>query len=413
VPLRSVLAATLGVLAAVGRAAGDEPKSVETAPEKETTELNFLPLIGGDSDTGIGAGVVGDLAHLSPSYKPYRWRLEAGAFITFKPGDNGDAIQSPYQDFYLDLILPQLTESRRLRLEVRPSFTTETTQRFDGLGNDSPEPPSSLPPRASQYGRRRLALDTAARVDVGNHLFVRGSIGYSRFWLDVASDSILAQERTTGSDEVRKLLAAPDHFGVLSTMLALEYDTRENEIVTHDGSFHQLRLRFSPSFGDDHPFRFGQINSTFRFYRSPAPWLVLGARILGDVIFGDAPFYELTRIDELSMFGGATGIRGVPGQRYYGKVKVIGNLEGRAEMWHFELFGKDLVLAGALFVDAGRVWVDLEDNPALDGTGLGLKLGLGGGLRLQEGKTFVVRGDLAWSPDARPIGAYVSAGEIF
>jgi len=25
----------------------------------------------------------------------------------------------------------------------------------------------------------------------------------------------------------------------------------------------------------------------------------------------------------------------------------------------------------------------------------------------------VVRGDIAWSPDARPVGAYFAAGEIF
>jgi hypothetical protein len=34
-------------------------------------------------------------------------------------------------------------------------------------------------------------------------------------------------------------------------------------------------------------------------------------------------------------------------------------------------------------------------------------------LRVQEGQTFVVRLDLAWSPDATPIGAYFAAGEIF
>ena len=105
VHLRSVLPAALGLLAVAARAGGDEtPETKEV--EKEKTELNFFPLIGGDSDTGFGFGVVGDLAHLSPGYEPYRWRLEAGAFITFKPGDNGDAIQSPYQDVYLDLTLP-------------------------------------------------------------------------------------------------------------------------------------------------------------------------------------------------------------------------------------------------------------------------------------------------------------------
>jgi hypothetical protein len=55
----------------------------------------------------------------------------------------------------------------------------------------------------------------------------------------------------------------------------------------------------------------------------------------------------------------------------------------------------------------------LHAHPELDGTGLGLKYGVGTGLRFQEGRTFVVRADLAWSPDARPIGGYFAAGQIF
>ena len=52
-------------------------------------------------------------------------------------------------------------------------------------------------------------------------------------------------------------------------------------------------------------------------------------------------------------------------------------------------------------------------TPSSTAPGIGLKYGVGGGLRVQEGKTFVVRGDVAWSPDARPIGGYVTAGQAF
>jgi hypothetical protein len=72
------------------------------------------------------------------------------------------------------------------------------------------------------------------------------------------------------------------------------------------------------------------------------------------------------------------------------------------------------VLGVAAFVDSGRTWTELgRSNPALDGTGLGLKVGLGGGLRLQQGRTMLLRFDVAWSPDADPVGAYFSAGQIF
>jgi hypothetical protein len=38
---------------------------------------------------------------------------------------------------------------------------------------------------------------------------------------------------------------------------------------------------------------------------------------------------------------------------------------------------------------------------------------VGGGLRLRKGETFVLRADVAWSEDARPLGFYFLAGNMF
>ncbi len=122
----------------------------------------------------------------------------------------------------------------------------------------------------------------------------------------------------------------------------------------------------------------------------------------------------MARFDETTAIGGGKAVRGVPAQRYYGKVKVFGNLEVTTPIRSFTLRGKALVLGLAAFLDGGRTWTELgRAHPELDGTGLGLKYGVGGGLRLQEGRTFLLRLDLAWSPDARPLGAYFAAGQIF
>ena len=95
-------------------------------------------------------------------------------------------------------------------------------------------------------------------------------------------------------------------------------------------------------------------------------------------------------------------------------MKLFQNLEARSEVAHFHIKGKHYTLSAAAFFDAGRVWTELgRAHPDLDGTGLGLKYGVGGGLRLHQGETFVVRGDVAWSPDARPVAGYFAAGQIF
>jgi len=65
------------------------------------------------------------------------------------------------------------------------------------------------------------------------------------------------------------------------------------------------------------------------------------------------------------------------------------------------------------FFDAWRLWSDLPPSAAIDGTGLALKWGSGLGVRLQQGQAFLVRADLAFSPDARPLGAYATAGQLF
>ena len=144
-----------------------------------------------------------------------------------------------------------------------------------------------------------------------------------------------------------------------------------------------------------------------------SPRFTLAGRLVGDVLFGNVPFYELSRAVDQYALGGSYGVRGVPAQRYYGKMKVFGNGEVRAKLFDFWLLGKGFTLGSAAFFDAGRLWADTTKQPALDGTGLGLKYGTGLGLRLMSGTAFVLRADVAWSPDATPIGGYVIAGEAF
>src|SRR5438552_8782929 len=63
-------------------------------------EINVFPLVGGDSYVGIGIGELGDWARIEPGADRYRWRLESGAFNTFKLVE-GQGVITAYQDFYL------------------------------------------------------------------------------------------------------------------------------------------------------------------------------------------------------------------------------------------------------------------------------------------------------------------------
>ena len=141
--------------------------------------------------------------------------------------------------------------------------------------------------------------------------------------------------------------------------------------------------------------------------------MTLAMRVAGDILVGNVPFAELARFGDNYGIGGQNTLRGVPAQRYYGKVKLFANLEVRTELTSFEVGKNDFELGAAIFFDGGRLWSDWTGDPALDGSGAGLKYGVGCGLRLRQGRAFVVRGDVAWSPDARPIAGYFTAGHTF
>ena len=376
-------------------------------------ELNLVPLVGGDSDVGVGVGEVGDWARLQPGEGNFRWRLESGAFITFKLRDQDELIV-PFQDYYLLLSLRNWGTEKRWRVDIRGSFTDETTLKYYGIGNAS-RAPSNLDDPAMEYGRIHPTLSVESRVTVGHHVYVVLGNFYTHNWLDVRPGSSLVADRTNGQPAVRDLLGQFDPHGVELAEVGVEYDTRDNEIVTGHGMYHAVHVRYSPRIGSVLPYSYQLVDVTLRGYATPVPrWLTLSGRLVGDALMGSPPFYELARFDQTPAIGGVNAIRGVPAQRYYGKVKVFGNVEARTELFPFRFLRKQFVLGAAAFLDAGRVWTELgSSHPELDGSGLGLKYGVGGGLRLQQGQTFVVRVDVAWSPDARPVGAYFAAGNIF
>jgi hypothetical protein len=387
------------------------------APPPPRREFGVVPLVGGDTDYGIGAGYLASLAGFKPDVEPFAWRVESAAFISFKATVAGDvaapgAWVTPYQDYYLLIQVPRFLHPR-LRLDLRPSFTRETTQHYYGLGNASVAPSDEISSR-DLYGRTHPTLLARLRWELIGNVFLESGAAYTENWLAVDPQSRLATDMSSGAPDVRELLGTATQHGVLLAEASFGYDTRDSEISAERGQYHQIRFRASPRLGDHLPYQYGQINLTSRIYATLLPErMVFAARVVVDYQFGDVPFYELARYEDTFALGGVNGVRGVPGQRYYGRFKVFSNLELRSRVADFTVHGKPYLLGAALFTDFGRLWSDIASHPELDGAGWGLKYGVGGGVRVQKGRTFVIRVDVAWSPDARPLGAYLTAGQAF
>jgi len=417
-----VALALLGACLSRSARAADPLNSTDqpaTAPDAKSAsghnEFNLVPVGGGTTDIGIGGGYFAGLTRVRSGYDPYVWDIESAGFITFESRQGRVVV--PYQDIYFQATTPRLF-GRPLKLELRPEYSDESTLNYYGLGNAAaPAAPAGAPANYFLYGRIHPYLLADARWRMLDHLAGSASVSYEQDWLQVTSGSKLASDLRDGSAEVKRLLGSTSPHAVAKFAWGLQWDNRDSDVSSHRGMFHTVDVALSPGGISPFPYRFGQVTAIARgFVPIWEPRVTLAMRIAADVLFGDPPFYELARFRDTYdtyAIGGLTGVRGVPAQRYYGKVKVLGNAELRTEIVSFHALGHPIILGVTAFFDGGRVWADTTPQPQLDGHGLGLKYGVGGGLRLQSGRAFVLRADVAYSPDASPIGAYVAAGQMF
>ena len=393
------------------------PDAVAAAARAPHDEFNLVPVGGGTSDIGIGGGYFLGLARMAPGHVPYAWNVESAGFVTFAKDPAGGIIV-PYQDDYITFTVPRFLRSP-MELEIRPEFSWESTLGYYGLGNASS---AVVPPGRNanyfEYGRLHPEVYVQLRSPLVDHVIARGGIRYTRSWLQVRADSKLAEDLRSGSPAVKALLGSTAPNGVALFGYGIQFDNRDNVTSSHRGTFDSFDLQVSPGGASWQPYRYLEATADLRVFVSlGTPRIVLAGRLASDLLVGDPPFYELARFENTYAIGGLNGVRGVPAERYYGKVKVLGNAELRTEIITFHAFGKPVTFGLTGFFDGGRVWADTSPRPELDGRGPnpigGLKYGVGAGVRFQSGSAFVLRGDVAWSPDAMPLGGYVAAGQMF
>jgi outer membrane protein assembly factor BamA len=400
------------VFAALAALAGVLSSSLPARAEHRAlhSELTVVPFLGGDSDVGLGGGFIASWARVSDSYKPYLLRVEAGSYLTGRK--TADGLEMPYFDGYLLVDLPHALRNK-LHLRFRASHTRELTLKYYGLGNDSRIAPRH-PREYFLYERTHPTLDLRAEYQLTRALQLLWRVAYTRNWFSIAPDSQLGSDMREGASLVRRMLGTANAHSVLAFSYGLAWDERDDQVSPHSGQYHSLRVDLAPGGSGEFPTRWGRANGSFRAYAPIVKGRVtLAARAVSDLLFGDVPFYELPRYDSTSAIGGVNGVRGIPAQRYYGKLKLFGNVELRSRLFDFNLFSKKHGFGLAVFVDGGRLWLTDRSLPEFDGSGLGLKYGVGGGPRIVAGKSFVLRLDVAWSREARPLAAYLASGQMF
>ncbi|MCA9551964.1 MAG: BamA/TamA family outer membrane protein [Myxococcales bacterium] len=372
-------------------------------------EWAVLPGVALDSALGVGLATVFNIARLDPHHPPYAWRLSALTQV-YLGRPPGRGVQPTLQLYRFTLDVPRFLQDD-LRLTSTLDVSRLINAGFYGLGNastaeapweaiDEDGDPEGFAAarRYHEYDRIYVLARAVARQAIGQDLllFYGGDASYN--WVNVFPGSRLAEALATPGNP--RLVGVGRHARLEGTV-GLALDTRDDEIAPTWGRLWEGSLRAGQLLGMEGTY--GGVNVTLRQYLAPlTPRLVLASRLMVDVLFGDAPLYELARHGGLFPGDGPAGpmaVRGPRVQRYHGKVKVFGNLELRSRIFTFDLFGKTTTVGLVAFVDAGRVFADLVRRPALDGTGVALHWAAGGGFRYRLGRTFLIRGDLGWSPD--------------
>jgi hypothetical protein len=397
---------------------GEQPPAQGLEPRRY--ELAGFPILGGNTDTGVQLGGVATLTRFYDQARPYFWNLDLLLSASVKDDQGLRVVQ---QSHVLRLDAPDLLAGR-LRVDSRGSYQRTINVGYFGVGNATTAEPA---PGQANAGRRYQYLQQEGRLRVIARVHTASPV-------DMAMGGILryeAPDEYAGSKLAEDLAArkpdgTPAIFGGQSAMLAglaagFMIDTRDSEFVTRRGIFYQAGL--GGTVGSAEAIAYGNASAVLAHYASLGQVFVFASRFVASFQFGRQPFYDLAQggtFEPQYLLGSENGVRGVPLGRYAGATTIVANTEIRSTPFpRFRVFGERLRIGTTTFFDAGRTWSQRSVVSPADGTTLGLKYGVGGGLFLQWGEAAIFRVEVAYSPDAEsenpglPLGIYVADGLMF
>lgn len=398
----------------------EKDEGADKEPTKPETHWAALPVLGGSSDIGFQFGGVFGISRYVPGYKPYRWYLDVFAAMSLKGGPRG--MESVEQTFDVRLDYPRIGESM---WRLMPAFVYVRTVNsgYFGVGNAS----EAVAKPDGTYGSRYQFVHQEVRPRIN----LRRQIGESHFHLmtgllgrymnpTIYEGSKLEEDSKRKEADGSPVVYGTKPLALLEPAVGILYDTRNDELTPSRGAFDLFAIRTAVGMPAREDVRYAGATVILRRYWNFAGPLVLATRLVGDAMYGNVPFYDLSTGNTFvatDLPGGAEGIRGVPNGRYSGLLKVVGNVELRTMFPWFKLLGQRMRLGATIFFDAGRVWAGYGSS-AKDGKGPGIKFGTGAGIYFQWNET-LFRVELAYSPDARsanpgfPFGLYVDDRQMF
>ena len=381
-----------------------------------------FPLIGGNSDIGFMFGAVGTLSRFADGIKPYSWNMDVLVSTSIKNGPRGaEFVQESY--LYNGDLVGYL--DGKLRFNPQVQYQRTINMGYFGLGNAA----SGVVPAnySGPAGRYFEWVDSVTNAFISSrYMFaapwaVSGFVGYRYMDPLAYADSRLARDAMARNPDGSPVVRGLRPLSIPQVAVGIGHDRRDNEVFPRRGTVAFVAVAYEQGIPTGASVQYGEAQGMIECYRPLGPF-VLAARAVADFQFGHVPFYDLSMSGPFAQseaVGGGSAVRGVPVGRYAGEIKLYGNVELRTMFLKFRVLKQKITLGADALFDTGRSWLDYTFRSPLDGDGIGLKYGVGGGVYILWGQAALFRIDVAYSPDAAaenpkfPVGLYVSDGTMF
>ena len=347
------------------------------APDEDTSWF-AIPIGAYDTDDGFGGGGRFELARGGPDDHPHRVAWMAQSYNA----------QSGFHDHMVRWDRVGLSGGR-LRLTAFAAWRAWLHDGYYGPGTGTARDPDADVERYS-YTLLQPTARLTARVGVGEgpwSIFGAGQPSWTE--VTIFEGSLLEEHPDTGMEGGLAVWASG----------GLLHDTRDEEADPSSGHLAQVAGRVDVLSGVAGPLL------ELRGFASPTTWLTVGARVQGEWLFGEVPFYEQVRFGGLSPiagFGGGDTVRGIASGRFRGPGKAFLNTEARVRVASVTVREVPIALQLAPWADAGAVWGGAGEAGTFPSAG--------GGVKVVFDEQFVGRMDVGVGRDLGPDGPFPSLG---
>ncbi|MBI4820310.1 MAG: BamA/TamA family outer membrane protein [Deltaproteobacteria bacterium] len=361
--------------------AGTTAAGTSSASEsKSTRRWMVVPNVAFDTDDGLGFGIRGELAIDEDGYEPYHTGWVVHAFASTR-GYHHHRVRFDRVGF---------GPEQRLRLTIHLAWRQWLNDGYWGIGNRTAREREYVKDfEEGDPGRRRYRyslfqpfahMTLRARID--GPWLAYGALTGKYSIVETYPGSLLALERPFGLD------------GGVTVQLqgGLLYDSRKPEGTPTSGVLAELGARIAPPLPTGAG-TFGGVMGSVRAFWGITDRLVLAGRLMGEVMFGEIPFYEMVHwggLFPVTGFGGFETIRGLSFGRFRAPGKAVLNTELRLSVFEHTLADEPFVWQLVPYADAGVVFLGDETR---HGGGPEIHPGFGGGLRAIWQRDFVARID--------------------